>query len=1556
LPLDLDRNAAQHHERAFDRQIDKFRPDSEGSSRFSRVEFNDGFDPNRREREELVWGNRSGDHRRGGGHFNSPSRDLGFVSNHNHNHNQNQSLRNFESNSGGYDHRYGSVRNEGYRGGRIDADHDRQTSREVGDLSYEIGDGDGDRAARIGSGKREYFGSEMGRYNNSRGNREGSHEYNRTPRKQIQKKSALLRIQVVKPNHRNRESDQPHYPGYFDKTNSGSFRGKDQFMYGMDEEVEGEEEVVEREGSPVELDVSFKSNSLVAKAIVASSSSAVVSDLDLTPKSEKIRKVSDGDCSNSKSSKLNEGTVNLDSSIRVAKKESASGKDSKQSEEKVITCDVGNVCDGSSQPCSSGAGVSLGKSKVERFSKGTVSDKDGTNVGSGKTTAPKVVKKKKIVKKVVKKVINPQSRLSSSEQMKKCDEPVKSDSSTHSPPAASGSHKGVTPSEKIITSDGTASRHNVVLQPSTDEVNLLPKNDLVSDECGINVDSNRACVPKIKRNWKSSTSPLGSSSCVENKIDESRGNADNSIHSLDSISNSDSDVIKSLNEITFSDIGGVEDDSKQICRNGVSLSTRNGAEKESTEAMLSLGSNVNSGLLSSEEIKIEEDIINTYCSPPGTDKSLGFENAIVNSQENIIVCDVGIKDSIRKQPWTNQLTTSLENSIVEEIPGAGCAIVGLSSSEKTEIHQGLVYAECSKHGSDNTWDSDKGFSNLEEKSTVFNDRTINYTGKHPSPVKVTMSRENCAIERSPSGMVSVSGNKHKIKRRRKRRTRLDFSNSTDTHVEPVNDIVIPAKAVDTTLCLSVKGPSPAEVTVSGVESSNVCLLPGTEGISVLHANSSTGEFSEVKFTNNVDINGYLCGTSPRSEKMSEVSASDLVFRPTDYETNEGPTGTSTSRADVPLTNNDDITQPNKEVAVSSINNLCTSGLIPCPNGVTMLLGDVLTEDALKLLQQGVEFCINQEDSAIPNAQSPCQSGLGSEPKENSTTLMACNINQNDIMDIESSAYQKMDAQAAEDQVLIHGESQSIITSEIQSADLDERFSVTDIEYDYPLVKDGLPSVSSNPSLSADGGGVFSSNTNDEVMESVSETHPNLGSPETLSEVPSIHMLNARASLSQISNEKVCGNDQKPDQKSVVEGGSNLSAHTSFPQCTKPDLATESNHSTKGKAVLLPSQDSKITSHSLNVKTAELMGRKTQLGHAIPRTFPGRSSVVSAISKNVASSTQIAKPRTWHRTGNSSVPLPRNKPFSQSIPPQRQLVKNNVKSQNTSYVRKGNSLVRKPAPVAAQRQGSHVLSSSVYRAYSSGIVELKKSTGADSRVEVADTQNLLRTGMSTPFEKPRTPPLPSDTKSYTQTAVSSGDNTSSPLVERPLSGCCETTSDPVKFTETKNVPKSSEDALKISENFENLTGPSNNLESQTELKDANVASSNMKRIVYVKRKSNQLVATSNPCDLSGQNGNKIQAASDGYYKRSKNQLIRASLENQIKQSVSMPDDLLNPEGRRAPPVVSSRKYSKKRLHKGMFEELIHLMLSNFIYAPTLRTYLKLMFFSKGSINLKYGSTE
>ncbi|KAM1224945.1 hypothetical protein ACFX2G_044725 [Malus domestica] len=176
------------------------------------------------------------------------------------------------------------------------------------------------------------------------------------------------------------------------------------------------------------------------------------------------------------------------------------------------------------------------------------------------------------------------------------------------------------------------------------------------------------------------------------------------------------------------------------------------------------------------------------------------------------------------------------------------------------------------------------------------------------------------------------------------------------------------------------------------------------------------------------------------------------------------------------------------------------------------------------------------------------------------------------------------------------------------------------------------------------------------------------------------------------------------------------------------------------------------------------------------------------------------------------------PFSSIVPSQRQLPQRNGKFQSNSYVHKGNSLVRKP-PVAAL-QSSHGFSSAVYRLNSSGIDGLKKSARSDSRVDVENPPSLMRTGETN---------APLD-RVYASSPVS-----------EPLSG--ETKLDPMNSLETKDLQTIVKDSLTTSDYQENHSGPLNKLENQTVLHDGNLAPPNTKNIVYVKRKLNQLVATS-----------------------------------------------------------------------------------------------------------------
>ncbi|KAJ1393794.1 Zinc finger, CCCH-type [Sesbania bispinosa] len=291
-------------------------------------------------------------------------------------------------------------------------------------------------------------------------------------------------------------------------------------------------------------------------------------------------------------------------------------------------------------------------------------------------------------------------------------------------------------------------------------------------------------------------------------------------------------------------------------------------------------------------------------------------------------------------------------------------------------------------------------------------------------------------------------------------------------------------------------------------------------------------------------------------------------------------------------------------------------------------------------------------------------------------------------------------------------------------------------------------------------------------------------------------------------------------------------------------------------------------------TTKKNGSKNQPGGVIHKTFQGNNPPTS---------------------------LPRIKPLVGTVPPKRPILERKGNFQNTSYIRKGNSLVRKPTPVYALPQISSANQSPL------DLNEIQKSTTSEDLADVTDQPIYLKTEANAPQKRQTTPPLPIDSKSE--------ENISSRLVEPPSSGCCENASDTRKFIETNDAPNCSDDVPKHYETPENQTGPSNNGESQVETNDGNNSSLITKRIVYIKPKTNQLVAASNSCDVIISTDDKGQTAfSDGYYKRRKNQLVRTTFENHINQTAAMPNSTVNSDGHGASKVLCNKRFTKRQLKK------------------------------------------
>ncbi|KAL6212008.1 hypothetical protein ACLB2K_017231 [Fragaria x ananassa] len=1226
-----------------------------------------------------------------------------------------------------------------------------------------------DEADRIVSEKREY-------YNGSESGRSGSRW-----KQQIQKKSVLLRLQTPKPRERN-------YSGYFDSSGSGGEYLGHGRKDAVDEERRGgggeERGEVQRGGSsPLDLDVSFKSNSLVAKTV------------GTRDEKRGSGSGSDMDCSESPPAQRIEEVVNVDTLGLVSNKTSSCPEKDTMRLKGVVTSSGMN-----SLLCSVVTDDAFVKSEVETTAKGKSLHEQGKEVGSGTSqkSSPNVSKKMKVVKKTVvkktvKKVANPTSQ----------------------------------PKDKKVE----ASLPNVISDEESTVLNSCSKNT------GNNSNAN-----------------LGSSSPEEINPDQ---NVDTPVKGLVTVSNSNINVTDSIRVATCP-LTGVEDVSKSICQSGDSLAVDEVIRKESSETMLVVESDFTSGFLNSDKTH-------------GTMNVKGSEHgAEITSEEpshqEISVPDVCTVDAVSEQPCSYQLPTSLQNGgVVEELPKPISSVennmaVSLSSSGETK-------AVRSKIGGRRTrWDSDEVYVKKDKSITVSNS-----FGKQPSPECASRSFEICAIEISSNIPKSVGDTKSAtpmIQKKRKVKTQLDFSRVSKTIVDPVG-VSVRKNALDS----AVKDPSHAEVSVSGVQKLDMGSQPGKDGISVSNGKSSVNGFCDTKLSGRSDVEYDTDETSPECSKRRKVSGSCMVL--TSAQTNGGPANKSTSYTHESLTHIDVPTHQADKGASSSLGSQCaTSNLIPSPEEINVYLEDIMAavssdtvaaardsfaNDDEKFEHQGVDSSSVSGGSGIPHTQIPCP--LQSR-NEDGTEVMIVNNHHLDIVDIDGSHEKDRDVCATNEHIMVQGEAPCTIHSELQSADLGDNSFCKDMELDYLCVKQ-LPFVPSCLLSVAKDNEVTATNSIDEGMKSVPDTLSDTGTPETSTSITDSHLLICNPSVIKMFDEKVCGDDQKFELKSEVASAGNFFSETKTNLTL--DNVTEGHQSVTGKTVPLKLQESKKISHGLHLLSTE-SALNNQLGQATHKIVPGRPYPTFTTSQKTTSSTHISKPPTWHRNANSSAsPL-----HASTLPPQRQLPQRNGKLESNSYARKGNTLVRRPAPVAAVPQSSQGLNSSVYQLNISGIDGSKKNAGSDSRVDIKNPSSLMRTGKITaPSDRP-TAPLPSEVKMYTSAAISLG--TPSQVAEPLLSDFFGTKSNPMNCSDMKDAEGSVKD----------------------------------------------LLATFDPpehhSDLSVHNADNNQP-SDGYYKKCKHQLIRSSLEINGKDTV-LPTDNLNSGVQKALKVIPSRTFNKKRSLKAV----------------------------------------
>ncbi|XP_058724534.1 uncharacterized protein At1g21580 isoform X2 [Vicia villosa] len=1285
-----------------------------------------------------------------------------------------------------------------------------------------------------------------------------------------------------------------------------------------------------KKGSPVELDISFESNSLVAKAIVTPPPST--SGAAAAPVYGKLSSVVEILNDNNNTSQKNAG-------------------------------DACNPCD------KRGVAVSVNPS------------------GTGnRKLASKVVKKKKIVKRVVKKgSVNPtsSSALASPSLAKEVGGTVQAGSVTHdSSNAASENVKAETYlEEKINAVDKVSAPDSEKCEDKNGSLSLLSLGpEFRSQECKINEDSDIGKESRFERGGSISSAP----SCASSSVDKNCGSDSdcldvcNSVHDLLSVTKIDKPT-KSLDGST-SELNHLDCGNKQLCRSEVSLSPGKYIDVGCSENRnpVDVGNELNSNvvsddiinthnsaddsvygfnsndLASSEEKKItvndsenNNDIdAGAYCEKTGlaiTTLEQNSDTAIRNElNSNVVSADIinshnSADDSVYGFN-SNNLTSSEENKItvndsenINDIDaGAYCekmglAITTLEQNSDTAIPLpcgGMVASsslgdiriqdgqDCLQHTSVLNKGSDDGSSSLEESIVVHQFGIIKDAEKQVSPGEVPVYAENCDIDKTfPNSNISLGFEVRDTSKVEKRnvKTRLNFLSLDldDISLTPVTH----SNDADRGSRILLKDPCSSEVLDHSIQRLDFYSLSNQVMGTASHGKRDFSETESCVANNDSDDENKI---SPVS-KRKKVSASNPNLAQFQTEFIDSIVAT-TSSAEVPISFSDSQEHKKDDVALSKMgmdiqfkaqsmpysgNIAKLSDCIFTGGSFESMIANEETKSSEHLELQHSDIVATQcVDLAFPNVQF---SVLGCEQKDSVTPVVPItNTQTTDISVIGIIKGVNTDSRDAENNYHSRDDLQRSPRADM----LSNGFNMKNDS----LVQENLMScpVARN--------GATISHSNDKLIEDLPNALSDIYSHGTTSELPDRMITEFSATD---DDENICGGEENPKTESTVKHGSDSDTSTSSKQHTEKTMKLDhvigcSDPITRNITPEPTQVYSKVTPLGLNSSCSELNGSKTQLDGVILKASQGYSfTFPKPKTKTPASSMHALKSRTWHRTDNNNPPasLPRVKLPARIVPLKKPILERKKNFQNTSYIRKGNSLVRNPTPVSAIPQ---ISSTSLMRKPTPvsaipqisstnllplGLGEIPKGTKPESRADLTDPSIYSKTKVSNIA-------LPIDTKSE--------ENISFRLLEPPSSGCCENTTDLRKFIESNDAPVSSGDVSKQYEALEKQTGPSNNGECQAEANDGNISSLNSKRIVYVKPKTNQLVATSSSSDMMVSTDDKGQTAfSDRYFKRKKNQLVRTTFEN---HTVSMPNNIGNSDVQGASRVFCNKRFTKRRSHK------------------------------------------
>lgn len=286
------------------------------------------------------------------------------------------------------------------------------------------------------------------------------------------------------------------------------------------------------------------------------------------------------------------------------------------------------------------------------------------------------------------------------------------------------------------------------------------------------------------------------------------------------------------------------------------------------------------------------------------------------------------------------------------------------------------------------------------------------------------------------------------------------------------------------------------------------------------------------------------------------------------------------------------------------------------------------------------------------------------------------------------------------------------------------------------------------------------------------------------------------------------------------------------------------------------------------------------------------------TKGITNPVHAMKTRTWHRTGNvtGSSMISRTRLNNHVNALGEQVVAKVENSQSAAYVRKGNSLVRASSSSIGFSSTVPDLAASLNanktRLHKSSPIRNINNIAAGSRTNAVCTGSFSATAYGSvmagecaapALERPRTPPLAQTVKFPVCVTSSPQSSAHAALSSIPPKVHLMSTDSPVVDAVKMSIEKVPSLVNKPVEG-QVMSVPSNNLSlCKSKINDDHVENVTATQVIYLKRKSNQLIAAQT-CKLHSSIasiGEGSQSPSNGmvqdhYYKRKKNQLVRSSL--------------------------------------------------------------------------------